>query len=68
MSEQKTKVLTYLNDAKIFTKSGRFAVIDYIEDCGSYHICYLKNDIFTSKDGKKYKKIFLNEIELILEL
>ena len=68
MSEINTKILPFLNDAKIFTKSGRFAVIDHIEDCGCYHICHLKNDIFTSKDGKKFRKIFLNEIELILEL
>lgn len=68
MKNNINKQLPFLNDAKILTKSGRYAVIDHIEDCGCYVMCHLKNEIYTSCGGKSYKKIFLNEIELILEL
>lgn len=70
MEKDKNNVLfTSLDNAKILTNSGSYAIIDCIikQPCGKY-LCYLKNDVQLSSVDMVSNKIFIDEIGVILEL
>ena len=62
-------VFTSLDNAKILTNSGSYAIINCVikQPCGKY-LCHLKNDVQLSSVDMMSNKIFIEEIGIILEL